>query len=248
MSVATETDTVESATAVDGRFGWVDGSLVTFCLSSLAVAVNRAVDLVGHLRDAAVGTLSGGQKQLAWIAMVLAQEPDVHLLDEPTPFLDLRHQLRVLETVRSLNPNYGVTVGIVLHDVAQAARFADNLVALADGEPYAWGPPREVVTEELLAEVFDVDATVREGPSTVTPYARRSTLPTAESTESRASNPSNPERSCVSSPATGFPKSSAWATSESVPVDPPTAITASPFSTTRTLRALPIPVAMAVST
>ena len=125
-------------------------------------AVDRAIDLAGieHLRDAEVGNLSGGQKQLAWIAMVLAQDTDVLLLDEPTTFLDLHHQLRVMEVVRTLNHEESVTVGIVLHDVGQAARFADNLIALKDGEPYDWGPPVEVVTEELLAEVFHVEASV----------------------------------------------------------------------------------------
>ncbi len=129
-------------------------------------AVDRAIDLAGveHLRDSEVGQLSGGQKQLAWIAMVLAQETDVLLLDEPTTFLDLHHQLRVMETVRRLNEESGVTVAVVLHDVAQAARFADYLVALDDGEVYDWGPPREVVTEELLADVFRVDATVTYTP------------------------------------------------------------------------------------
>ena len=132
-------------------------------------AVDRALDLAGidHLRDAAVGQLSGGQKQLAWIAVTLAQQPEVLLLDEPTTFLDLRHQLGVLETVRELNREQGVTIGVVLHDVAQAARFADNLVSLRDGSPYDWGPPGEVVTEALLADVFEVDATVREGPEVV---------------------------------------------------------------------------------
>ncbi|WP_254536690.1 ABC transporter ATP-binding protein [Halomarina litorea] len=129
-------------------------------------AVDRAIDLAGvdHLRDAELGQLSGGQKQLAWIAMVLAQETDVLLLDEPTTFLDLHHQLRVLETLHTLNEEEDVTVAVVLHDIAQAARFADNLVALKDGSPYDWGPPREVVTEELLADVFGVEATVRYTP------------------------------------------------------------------------------------
>jgi iron complex transport system ATP-binding protein len=125
-------------------------------------AVDRAVELagVGHLRGEEMRTLSGGQKQLAWIAMVLAQETDLLLLDEPTTFLDLHHQLRVTEVVRTLNREEGVTVGIVLHDVGQAARFADNLVAMRDGALYDWGPPADVVTEELLADVFSVDASV----------------------------------------------------------------------------------------
>ncbi|WP_135821401.1 ABC transporter ATP-binding protein [Halostella litorea] len=129
-------------------------------------AVERALDLAGvdHLRDAELGQLSGGQKQLAWIAMVLAQETDVLLLDEPTTFLDLYHQFRVLETVRQLNERQDVTVAVVLHDIAQAARFADYLVAMRDGELYDWGPPEEVVTEQLLADVFGVEATVEHEP------------------------------------------------------------------------------------
>jgi iron complex transport system ATP-binding protein len=104
-------------------------------------AVERALEQAGvtHLRDTELGQLSGGQKQLAWIAMVLAQETDVLLLDEPTTFLDLHHQFRVLETVRQLNESEDVTVAVVLHDIAQAARFADNLVAMRDGELYDWG-------------------------------------------------------------------------------------------------------------
>ena len=129
-------------------------------------AVDRAIDLAGvdHLRETELGQLSGGQKQLAWIAMVLAQDTDVLLLDEPTTYLDLHHQLRVMETVSRLNEEEGVTVAVVLHDVAQAARFADYLIAMKDGEVYDWGPPRDIVTEELLADVFRVDAAVNYTP------------------------------------------------------------------------------------
>lgn len=129
-------------------------------------AVDRAIDLTGieHLRTAELGQLSGGQKQLAWIALVLAQDTDILLLDEPTTFLDLHHQFRVLETIRQLNERRGVTVAVVLHDVSQAARFADNLIALYDGELYDWGPPEEIVTEQLLADVFGVEATVQYEP------------------------------------------------------------------------------------
>ncbi|MDG5778049.1 ABC transporter ATP-binding protein [Haloarculaceae archaeon H-GB1-1] len=125
-------------------------------------AVDRAIELAGvdQLRDTQMGNLSGGQKQLVWIAMVLAQDTDLLLLDEPTTFLDLHHQIRVMEVVRSLNREEGVTVGIVLHDIGQAARFADNLIAMKDGELYDWGPPKDVVTEDLLADVFRVDARV----------------------------------------------------------------------------------------
>lgn len=128
--------------------------------------VERALSLAGvsHLREIQVGNLSGGQKQLAWIAMVLAQDTDTLLLDEPTTFLDLHHQLRVMETITQLNEDEEVTVAVVLHDIAQAARFADYLIALDDGTVYDWGPPQDVVTEELLADVFNVDAAVSYTP------------------------------------------------------------------------------------
>jgi len=130
-------------------------------------AVDRAIERVGveHLADRPVGDLSGGQGQLAWLAMVLAQETDALLLDEPTTFLDLHHQLRVLDAVRELNQDYGVTVCVVLHDIGQAARFADNVIALKDGEPYEWGPPGEVINEQLLRDVFGVEAEVGFGPN-----------------------------------------------------------------------------------
>ena len=125
-------------------------------------AVDRAIELAGcgHLRDREVGSLSGGQKQLAWIAMVLAQDTDVLLLDEPTTFLDLHHQLEVMEIVETLRTESDITVIVVLHDIQQAARLADEMVALKDGEIAARGTPEEVVTEELLGTVFEIDAEV----------------------------------------------------------------------------------------
>jgi iron complex transport system ATP-binding protein len=125
-------------------------------------AVDRAISLAGieHLRGREVGSLSGGQKQLVWIAMVLAQETDVLLLDEPTTFLDLHHQLEVMGIVETLRDESDITVVLVLHDIDQAARYADHMVALKDGAIRARGPPEEVVTEQLLAEVFAIDAEV----------------------------------------------------------------------------------------
>ncbi|MEM4782106.1 MAG: ABC transporter ATP-binding protein [Halalkalicoccus sp.] len=125
-------------------------------------AVERAIDLAGcgHLREREVGQLSGGQKQLVWIAMVLAQETDVLLLDEPTTFLDLHHQLEVMEIVETLRDESEITVVVVLHDIEQAARHADYMVALKDGAIQARGSPETVITEELLAEVFEIEAEV----------------------------------------------------------------------------------------
>jgi len=138
-------------------------------------AIEGAIDLAGidHLRDREVGSLSGGQRQLVWIAMVLAQDTNVLLLDEPTTFLDLHHQLEVMSIVETLRDESDVTVVVVLHDLDQAARYADHMIALEDGSVYATGSPETVVTEDLLADVFDVDAVVSDGPygPRVTPMA-----------------------------------------------------------------------------
>lgn len=129
-------------------------------------AVEDAVELAGceHLRDRDVGSLSGGQRQLAWIAMVLAQETDILLLDEPTTFLDLHHQLEVMEIIERLRDESDITVVVVLHDIEQAARIADRMVALEDGEIRAAGRPGDVLTEQSLAEVFRIDARVEQTP------------------------------------------------------------------------------------
>ncbi|WP_218962330.1 ABC transporter ATP-binding protein [Halorubrum persicum] len=127
-------------------------------------AVDEAIAMAGvkHLRDREVGTLSGGQTQLVWIAMALAQDTDVLLLDEPTTFLDPRHQLEVMRVVETLRDESETTVVLVLHDISQAARYADSVVALKQGSIHASGPPEVVVTEDLLADVFDIDAKVIE--------------------------------------------------------------------------------------
>ncbi len=137
-------------------------------------AVERALSLAGveHLRDRELGELSGGQKQLVWIAMVLAQETEVLLLDEPTTFLDLHHQLEVMDIIERLRTDSDVTVVLVLHDINQAARYAEYMLALDDGDIYARGPPNEIVTEDLLREVFGVSATVDHGEAgpRITPH------------------------------------------------------------------------------
>ncbi len=127
-------------------------------------AVDDAIAMAGveHLRDREVGTLSGGQTQLVWIAMALAQDTDVLLLDEPTTFLDPRHQLEVMRVVEALRDESDTTVVLVLHDISQAARYADNVVALKDGAIHSSGPPEAVVTDNLLADVFDIDSEVIE--------------------------------------------------------------------------------------
>jgi len=128
-----------------------------------------ATTKVTELRDRPIDRLSGGQRQRAWIAMALAQGTDKLLLDEPTTYLDLAHQYDVLELLADLNRSLGRTVVLVLHDLNQAARYAHNLVALDDGAIYAAGPPSEVVTEAMVADVFGIDVRVIADPVVGTP-------------------------------------------------------------------------------
>ena len=134
-----------------------------------AVAQALAWTGITDLAQRPVDELSGGQRQRAWISMALAQGTDLLLLDEPTTFLDLAHQVDVLELVRRLNREAGRTVVMVLHDLNLAARYADRLVALRDGRVVAEGVPAEVITEELLAAVFGLAARVIEDPVAGTP-------------------------------------------------------------------------------
>jgi iron complex transport system ATP-binding protein len=124
---------------------------------------------MADLADAPVDALSGGQRQRAWISMALAQGTDLLLLDEPTTYLDLAHQVDVLELVGRLHAERGRTVVVVLHDLNLAARYAERLVAMKDGVLVASGTPEEVLTEQLLAEVFELEARVVPDPVTGTP-------------------------------------------------------------------------------
>jgi iron complex transport system ATP-binding protein len=120
------------------------------------------------LADRPVDTLSGGQRQRAWIAMALAQETDILLLDEPTTYLDLAHQLEVLELLVKLNQE-GKTIIMVLHDLNHAAHYADHLIVLADGRMIAQGTSHEVITEEIIRNVFGVESQVMPHPGTGKP-------------------------------------------------------------------------------
>ena len=140
-------------------------------LSPHDLAVQRALEATGTLdlagRD--VDELSGGQRQRVWIAMALAQETDVLLLDEPTTYLDLAHQVEVLDLVTDLNRNRGTTVAIVLHDLNLAARYADHVIAMKDGAVVAAGSPADVVTGTLVREVFGLESRVIADPVSGTP-------------------------------------------------------------------------------
>jgi iron complex transport system ATP-binding protein len=121
-----------------------------------------------ELRDRPVDELSGGQRQRAWIAMALAQDTELLLLDEPTTYLDLTHQIDVLDLCARMHET-GRTVVAVLHDLNQAARYATHLIALRKGAVIAEGPPAEVITPELLALAFGLRARVVEDPESATP-------------------------------------------------------------------------------
>ncbi|GAA0429205.1 MAG: ABC transporter ATP-binding protein [Bacillota bacterium] len=128
--------------------------------------IEWAMDITSttSFRDRKIGNLSGGQRQKVWLAMALAQETEVLLLDEPTTYLDLAHQLEVLQIVQRLNKEHGCTIVMVLHDINHAARFSNEIVAMKSGEVISVGSPSDIITNEVLKEVFEIDARVMIDP------------------------------------------------------------------------------------
>lgn len=135
------------------------------------IAVADAMERTGvaAYSGIAVDRLSGGQRQRVWIAMVLAQETPVLLLDEPTTFLDLTHQLEVLDLCRHLTSDGERTVAAVMHDLGHACRYGDHLIAMRNGAIVATGPAAEIVTAELIRAVFNVEAMIVPDPASGTP-------------------------------------------------------------------------------
>jgi iron complex transport system ATP-binding protein len=130
-----------------------------------ALVATGTLDLV----DRPVDELSGGQRQRVWIAMALAQDTGLLLLDEPTTFLDITHQLEVLDLVAALNRSDGRTIVVVLHDLNLACRYAHHIVAMRDGSIVATGSPRDVITVETMRQVFGLEAVVIDDPVSGTP-------------------------------------------------------------------------------
>ena len=114
--------------------------------------------------DRLVESLSGGQRQRAWIAMTLAQETPIILLDEPTTYLDMAHQLEVLELLQRLNRSKQYTIVMVLHELNQACRFADHIIGMKQGVVVCEGSPRDAITKETLKQIYGIDATLQESP------------------------------------------------------------------------------------
>jgi iron complex transport system ATP-binding protein len=134
-------------------------------------AVAAALEMTGttELADRSVDELSGGQRQRVWIALALAQQPEILLLDEPTTYLDVAHQIDLLDLLHALRTERGTTVVMVLHDLNLAARYADHLIAMRAGRIVAAGAPAEVVTADLVREVFGLEAQVVADPVAGTP-------------------------------------------------------------------------------
>jgi iron complex transport system ATP-binding protein len=146
-----------------------------------------ALDATGtsELRDRPLDQLSGGQRQRVWIAMVLAQDTGVLLLDEPTTYLDLAHQLEVLDLLAELNERDGRTIVLVLHDLNQACRYAHHLVAMRGGAIHAAGPPREVVDAELVHAVLNLRAEIHADPVSGAPLC----IPLERGARAKATRP-----------------------------------------------------------
>ncbi|HLQ74315.1 MAG TPA: ABC transporter ATP-binding protein [Bacillota bacterium] len=124
--------------------------------------VNWAIDKTHlmHYKDTNVSSLSGGESQRAWIAMALAQRPNLLLLDEPTTYLDISHQHEVLELVKELNEEMNMTVIMVLHDLNQASRYSDKIFVIQNGEKQIYGKTNDVITEAMIRDVYDMTAEV----------------------------------------------------------------------------------------
>ncbi len=133
--------------------------------------VERALEAteLTDLRNRPLQKLSGGQKQRAWIALTLAQDTDIILLDEPTTYLDLSHQIDILELLHEQNKNANKTIVMVLHDLYLACRYADHLVTLKDGRIYDQGKPGDIVTEDMIRAVFNLECRIISDPLNGTP-------------------------------------------------------------------------------
>ncbi|MCH4886561.1 ABC transporter ATP-binding protein [Acidaminobacter sp. JC074] len=129
-----------------------DSMIISECISKAGLE---------SLTDRKISTLSGGERQRAWIAMALAQKPDLLVLDEPTTFLDIAHQLEIMELITDLNKSEGLTILMVLHDINHAARYSDHVFVIKEGHLYQEGTPWEILNASTLEKVFNVTAVVK---------------------------------------------------------------------------------------
>ena len=175
QSVQAPPDTTVERLVDYGRFpyrSWFRGSDAKEDREAVewALSVTRLEDF----RHRQVNSLSGGERQRAWIAMALAQRPQVLLLDEPTTYLDIAHQLEVMQIVRQLYEEYRMTIIMVLHDINHALQYADEIAVIKDHRIFAQGKPRDIITVDTLAEVFGVKADIfinSEGAAILSPIS-----------------------------------------------------------------------------
>ena len=145
--------------------------------------IEQAMEITGieAMADCALGELSGGQRQLAWIAMALAQDTRLLLLDEPTTFLDMTHQIEILNVLKRLNEEHGRTIVMVLHDLNMAARYSSHMVVLGDGNILYQGKPWDIMQPHILATAFGIEAAIlqdpRHGAPLCVPYGLHGDLP-----------------------------------------------------------------------
>ncbi|WP_456266099.1 MULTISPECIES: ABC transporter ATP-binding protein [unclassified Bacillus (in: firmicutes)] len=134
-----------------------DERVIEWALSSTKLTEKRKVPLA---------SLSGGERQRVWIAMALAQKTPILFLDEPTTYLDIYYQIDILELIRELNAAHGLTIVMVLHDMNQAVRYSDIIIAMKDGQIISEGQPNDVLTEENVRHIYDVSVTIRQDAET----------------------------------------------------------------------------------
>ena len=134
-------------------------------------AVAEALEMmnIAEFADRSIDELSGGQRQRVWIAMALAQQTDILLLDEPTTYLDITYQVEILDLLMDLNKKFGTTIVMVLHDINLSARYADYLFAMRDGSLIAEGAPNDIISSELIKDTFNLDCQVMNDPVSNTP-------------------------------------------------------------------------------
>ncbi|MGL5641838.1 MAG: ABC transporter ATP-binding protein [Paraclostridium sp.] len=160
--------TVEELIAY-GRFPHQKGFGKTNKEDKDIVAWAMEVTKISEFKDRNIDDLSGGQRQRAWIAMALAQETDILLLDEPTTYLDLAHQLEILSLLDDLNKNQGRTIVMVIHELNNASRFADHMIGIKKGSIVCEGNAEDVMTQANLKEIFNIDAEIVKDPRTKKP-------------------------------------------------------------------------------
>lgn len=145
-----------------GRFPYLKGGRVMTKEDKEIIADSIEKSGISHLSNQMVNTLSGGEKQRAWIAMTICQQPEILILDEPTTYLDVCYQIEVLELVKKLNKEFNMTIIMVLHDLNLASQYSDYLYVIKGKKLYKKGTPKEILTKENLRTIFNIEAEVHE--------------------------------------------------------------------------------------